>query len=103
MDENLHLRKMKTSRNKPQHFNTFSVSVVVKDTDNEVLEYEEKGFEENQSGEENTVFMVTIDKQNEKMQKKLTMAEKTKMRKAKLRKIKQKRIYALKLQDTRVK
>ena len=41
--------------------------------------------------------MVTIDKQNEKMQKKLTMAEKTKMRKAKLRKIKQKRIYALKL------
>ena len=51
MDENLHLRRMKTSRNKPQHFNTFSVSVVVKDTDNEVLEYEDKGFEENQSGE----------------------------------------------------
>jgi hypothetical protein len=72
----------------PQHFSSFSVGVVVKDTDTEVLEYEEKGFEETPGAEDNTIFMVTIDKQNEKMQKKLTMAEKIKMRKAKLRKLK---------------
>jgi len=88
IDDNLHLKKMKTSRNMPQHFSSFSVGVVVKDTDTEVLEYEEKGFEETPGAEDNTIFMVTIDKRNEKMQKKLTMAEKTKMRKAKLRKLK---------------
>ena len=61
--------------------------MVVKDTATEVLEYEEKGFEEVEGENENAVFMVTIEKQNEKMQKKLTMAEKTRMRKAKLVKL----------------
>jgi succinate dehydrogenase flavin-adding protein (antitoxin of CptAB toxin-antitoxin module) len=83
IDDNLHLKKMKTSQNMPQHFSSFSVGVVVKDTDTEVLEYEEKGFEETLGAEDNTIFMVTIDKQNEKMQKKLTMAEKTKTGKTK--------------------
>lgn len=52
--------------------------------------------------DDNVHYMVPIEKQNIRNQKKLTMREKESMRKAKLVKVPQKRIYCLKLQDKRV-